>query len=290
MKVLKRIGWFLVSMLPMLLAIIIQFAGVFALMFFYVFQAMAEGVNDGNAIIMSIYDKYMANPLLAVLVYQLIALPVFGIWYYFAYGRKKRAEGMEKPDGKKILTIVLAGVLLQFLISSILSLVYILKPEIMQGYIDLVEAAGITETTWLSLLTTVILAPLVEELICRGIIFRIAEKVSPEFWAANCIQALAFGIMHMNLVQGIYAFLLGLVLGYIYGKYCNIWMCMLLHGVINLTSNYIDYFFQIFPEKFEIPVYICCFVISVFLLIVCYRFLGKIKPSEGDFKPGELKE
>lgn len=277
MKIIKKAAWFLVAMLPMLLAIIIQFAGVFALMAVYAFQAMAEGVTDENALIMSIFDRYLENPLLAVLSYQLIALPVFGIWYYFAYGRKKRAEDTEKPDGKAILIIVLAGVLLQILVSSILSLVYSLEPELMQSYIDLVEAAGVTETTWLTLVTTVILAPLVEELLCRGITFRIAGKVSSGFWAANCIQALAFGIMHMNLVQGIYAFFLGLVLGYIYGKYRNIWICMLLHGVINLTSSYIDYFFQIFPEQFEIPVYICGFAISSFLLAVCYRVLGKVR-------------
>ena len=80
------------------------------------------------------------------------------------------------------------------------------------------------------------MAPIVEEILCRGIVFRLAKHVSVKFWVANVIQALLFGVLHANLVQGTYAFVFGLVLGYVYGKYERIWMCMLLHGVINFSS------------------------------------------------------
>ncbi len=280
MNILKRIGWFIAAMLPMLLCIVIQFAGAFSVMLFYAFKAMAEGISDKNALIMEMYHEYLNNPLLTVLIYQLIALFIFGIWYYLAYGRKRRLNSVEKPNGKNIVIIIFSGVFLQALTSSALSLLYLLKPELLQSYMDLMETAGVSETTWLSLLTTVILAPVVEELLCRGIILKIAGKVSTKFFAANCIQALAFGIMHMNLVQGIYAFFLGLVLGYVYGKYRNIWICMLLHGVINLSGNFIDCFFRIFPEQLEIPVFVCCIIISIGLLTAAYRFLGRIKPLE----------
>ncbi len=280
MKILRKIGWFLVAMLPMLLSIVIQFVGLLVVLIFYAFQEMLAGKTGMDALMAGMLEHYMNNPLTAVLAYQLIALPVFGLWYYFAYGRKRRPESAEKPGIKGILTIVASGVLLQVLLTSVLSLLYILKPELLQGYMDMMELAGITETTWLSLLAAVIMAPLGEELIYRGIVLRLAGKVSSKFWVANCIQALAFGIFHLNLVQGIYAFFLGLILGYLYGKYHNIWICMLLHGVINLSANFSDPFFSLFPEGLEIPVCAGGFVISLGLLAVCYRVLGRIKPGE----------
>ena len=57
-------------------------------------------------------------------------------------------------------------------------------------------------------------APILEELIFRLLILSFARKYFP-FFAANIIQAGLFGIYHMSLVQGIYAFLLGLFIGYL---------------------------------------------------------------------------
>ena len=64
----------------------------------------------------------------------------------------------------------------------------------------------------------------------RGLTLRILEGAFP-FWAANILQALYFGIIHGNLVQGGYAFLAGMVLGYLVkrngtlaaGILCHFW-------------------------------------------------------------------
>ena len=42
--------------------------------------------------------------------------------------------------------------------------------------------------------------------------------------------------LHMNWVQGIYAFLCGLVLGTLFGRYRRLSYCMLLHAAVNGSS------------------------------------------------------
>lgn len=108
---------------------------------------------------------------------------------------------------------------------------------------------------------------------------RLAQKVSMKFWVINCIQALAFGIIHGNLVQGTYAFFLGLVLGYVYQKYHNIWMCMLLHAVINLSSQFADWFFELVTGKQILPTALVC-AISAVLLLISFKGMGKIRLIE----------
>ena len=46
-----------------------------------------------------------------------------------------------------------------------------------------------------------------------------AMRVPPaRFWIANLIQAVLFGILHMNLVQGIYAGAMGLAFGWVFWR------------------------------------------------------------------------
>lgn len=280
MKILKKIGWFFASLLPLLVYIALTAATPYAFLLASAAWSMVHGIGDKSVFVSNAINQYLENPLLLTLTCQWIALPIYGLWYYFAYGRRKRPEGIEKTSGKKIAVIVLAGVLLQFLVSGVLSLLEHLKPSLMQGYIDLMERGGLTETTWLLLFSTAIMAPLVEELLCRGITLRIAGKVSTKFWVANCIQALVFGIIHWNLVQGIYAFFMGLVLGYVYGKYRKLWACMLLHGVINLSSCMVDGLFLLVPDRGEAATYSGSIMISLILLGICYKYLGKIMPLD----------
>ena len=107
----------------------------------------------------------------------------------------------------------------------------------MEAYSQLVETVGIGETTWISLLATVILAPISEELLFRGLTLRFLRSAGVKFAAANVIQALFFGILHMNLVQGIYAFAVGLVLGYVAGKCRTVFLPILLHLCFNIAGT-----------------------------------------------------
>lgn len=65
-------------------------------------------------------------------------------------------------------------------------------------------------TLWLEIIGSAILAPVLEELVFRGIIFWRLKKMLGTS-AAVPASALLFGVMHFNVVQFIYAFLMGIV-------------------------------------------------------------------------------
>lgn len=274
MKFLEKLGWFFVSLLPTVAFIIIQVLSVAVYMVISMLLTPTHGAVGG----------YGGNISFALLTYQLVGMIVFGIWYYFSWDREKRPEWLERPNAGKLLIIVFAGFLLQILVCGILGLLYAIKPELFQAYNEMMENAGITELSLFSILTTVIAAPIVEEFVFRGVTFRLARKVSSRFWLANCIQALAFGIAHMNLIQGTYAFFLGLALGYVYGKYQNIWVCILFHGAINLSGFLLSPLLEILPEQLEGLIPLFFYVICPILLCFCYKALGKIKPPKEEIK------
>ena len=90
------------------------------------------------------------------------------------------------------------------------------------------------DTHPLKVLVMVILAPLIEEYLCRKQIIdrtrRYGEKTAVFF------SALIFGLLHQNLYQFFYAFALGLVFGYIYIRTGRLRYTILLHGIFNFMG------------------------------------------------------
>ena len=81
----------------------------------------------------------------------------------------------------------------------------------------------------------VIVIPIFEELLCRGlcagqICIRSGER------QAIILSAIWFGIMHNNIVQFIYALLVGLALGAMYIKTKRLSLCIIAHGLINFIA------------------------------------------------------
>lgn len=79
------------------------------------------------------------------------------------------------------------------------------------------------------LLLLCIVGPLCEELVFRvGILRPLYRHRVPAFLAAG-ISALAFAVVHGNLVQGIPAFIIGFILGLLYLRTGNLWLCLPAH-------------------------------------------------------------
>ncbi len=94
------------------------------------------------------------------------------------------------------------------------------------------EAATITAETFSMFFYASIAAHVVEEILFRGFLQRSLLPFGKKF--AIFGSALLFGMFHGNLIQTPYAFLVGLVLGYVAAEY-NIWWAILLHMVNNMV-------------------------------------------------------
>lgn len=92
-----------------------------------------------------------------------------------------------------------------------------------------------------SIVSTVIIAPLFEEFLCRGVMLRgLLRNYCP--LKAIAWSAVFFALMHMNLWQSIPAFLFGLWFGWLYYKTHSLKTVMGLHALNNATSLAIFHF------------------------------------------------
>ena len=152
-------------------------------------------------------------------------------------------------------------------------------PTLLEEYESILESAGITEEiTFLMAVYAVFLGPVVEELIFRGVTFSAAKKVMP-YYMAIIVQAILFGAFHLNVIQGCYAFVLGLGLGYIMHMYDNILLTIFVHILFNIVGTF---FSESLP--FSGDTIISFFFSVLFALIVTYGGLLLLKRGSASVK------
>lgn len=83
-----------------------------------------------------------------------------------------------------------------------------------------------------------IMVPIAEEIVFRGAIQRVLQNALGERnrWIAIVIPALIFGVIHLNLAQGLHAFVIGLLLGWLYSRTNSILPGLVLHWVNNSVA------------------------------------------------------
>lgn len=90
------------------------------------------------------------------------------------------------------------------------------------------------------ILTAVIAAPFIEELLFRGIVFRSLRKIAP-VGISILLSSVLFGIYHMNAVQAVYASCMGAVAAILYEKRQNLLFPILVHIANNLIAAMLDF-------------------------------------------------
>ncbi len=190
--------------------------------------------------IFGIYDLYLNNTAFQYaieLLYSVIFLflPFFLIYKTNSSENKKTIEdSFEKPQSPGLFfTAIGFGLMLCFcgdFISTCVSAFF--------------ENLGITLTTtaeipiptsgaplFLFTLSTAILPAAVEEFAMRAVVMQPMRKYGDNF--AIIMTALVFGLMHRNAVQGIFAFIAGVVFGYITVATKSVWTAVVIHSLNN---------------------------------------------------------
>ena len=169
---------------------------------------------------------YLIATLIGGLIVWLWKKKDFWVGEVFATKRK-----MTTGDFFMILAIfLLAQAILQLLAPVMEWLFNLLGFSVMAA----MEAASMTADTFSMFLYIAFFAPLAEELLFRGLILRVLEPAGKQF--AILASALLFGLLHGNVIQIPFAFLVGLVLGYVTVEYSIVW-AIVLHVINNFVLS-----------------------------------------------------
>lgn len=173
---------------------------------------------------------------------SVIAIMISSVLFYFWY--KHNMGHMEKGNLKVLFSVktlflyLMLGIGCQFFISGLLSVLRPVFEELFAYYDETINSIMDADPVVVAIYV-VLVAPVSEELMIRGILFNKVRNVLP-FLGANLLQAAVFGIYHWDIIQGIYAFGTGLLLGYIYYKSRTLLAPILLHMLINATGLFMD--------------------------------------------------
>lgn len=168
------------------------------------------------------------------MVAQIIAAAVTIPLMYFASYKPTQEAFSGKPHiskelGINIIYIVVITLLISLALNNIISMTPLVQ---MSGGYAQANENFYGSTLMLELIGSAILSPIMEELVFRGIVFGNLRKIM-SIGTAIFLSAFLFGIVHFNIVQFIYAFLLGIVLALFMYKSGHMYAAMVGHIAAN---------------------------------------------------------
>lgn len=140
---------------------------------------------------------------------------------------------------------------------------------------------------WINLLSVAVLAPLLEEFFCRGIVMRgLLHHTSPV--RAILWSSFIFAVIHLNPWQAVPAFVMGCFFGWVYYRTHSLWTSIFLHAVNNGLCVLIPHWFtggqadvswmELLPSSLPQAGYYA--LASALLLVLIYLIHHYTKPLE----------
>ena len=181
----------------------------------------------------SIYDHYLFSNLLSFVTLYAIALPV-------ANPILKKLPSVTPLREKVRPSAFIGGLFVAYLAMYVGNLVSVYIIEMIysaSGNLLLNPLEESVESTpmWANVLFVVILAPVLEEIVFRGMICRRLLALGEGFTVV--FSGVFFAMLHGNLYQLFYSFLLGCMFGFIYVKTGKIIYSIIYHVFINFMGT-----------------------------------------------------
>lgn len=221
-------------------------SGIFTMMYMVAHQDMSMAAMQSEEQMMNLYDSIMeqfvgfSTAIEGVAAF--VTIPVMLVLFHKDRVRERMTGFI--PNKKAPLWKYAAGLLMALAMSLGLNNLIIIGnlSDISDSYQATMEAFYASSLP-VQIIVLGILMPMSEELVFRGLLFkRLRERGT--YLQSALYSALVFGFMHMNLVQMMYGFVLGMMLAYFYEKYGSVKAPIAAHIAMNLLS--------VFATKFEL--------------------------------------
>ena len=178
-------------------------------------ESLAEKMSNGPMSALS-YALSMGLTIVGVLIYRKLRRGTGRMFHFSLRGFNPM--------------LILWGFVMVLLTGVVIEPLLELFPDAFLKMIDKMGMHG----GW-SILMLVVLAPVMEEVLFRGILL---ESVRSKHSAGRAIvvSALMFGVIHLIPQQVVNAFVIGLILGYIYVRTESLWPVIVIHALNNAMA------------------------------------------------------
>jgi len=235
-RFLKVIGFIA---LYMALYIVVQVAAGMVFAAVYTVRQLLSGheQTDSTSLIKG-SEAFLTDYTPIILIIAVIM--TFSVYYLIGYLRKQSVFstcGFKKISFSKAIITALVGISCNFLIGLLIAIIQQLGflESALTNHDELMNTIMGSSFFILVLLDVGILGPVFEEVLFRGLVYNELKGIMPVI-PAILVQAFLFGAYHMNIIQGIYGFLLGIVLGLVCVWSKSIWASIIVHMSINTSS------------------------------------------------------
>lgn len=195
-------------------------------------------IGDNTGLINNIDAVYKCS----IVLMGLLVIPL-SIYLY-----KKNKHSEEKVKYLKILIFIILGISLSIAYNMIV--------------FDYIKDKEVFDTNiYVLIIYSVILGPIFEEILFR---YTALNKARERYtlWQSIIMISLVFALLHSGLINMIYAFILGLLVSYVYVNNGNILYPMVMHIAANGTSLFINNFniYLLIISLIVIVIYLVLFI------------------------------
>ncbi|MBQ2828248.1 MAG: CPBP family intramembrane metalloprotease [Clostridia bacterium] len=190
-----------------------------------------------------LFDIYSENLSLQYCIEMLLMVVFLFLPFFAVYSispkkdKDKIALSLEKPKSPLLFALAIPmGLMLCFAGDYISSVIATLFEQIGITLTSVPDFEVPTEGTGLFLFafSTIVPPAIIEEFALRSVTMQPLRKFGDKF--AIIMTALVFGLMHRNAVQGIFAFIAGIIFGYIAIAADSVWPAVIVHALNNSFS------------------------------------------------------
>ena len=214
--------------------ILVSFAVQFAYGFMFGIKTGMSGEPvDAQALTQELQIFLLNNQNLILVVSSVVTL--LFLWVFFKCRHKKLTQEAQicKLDIKMILPVIVMGCSLSLFVSSVLCILP-LPENLVSSYSE--SSQGLLgENMVIRILSVMILAPVVEEIVFRGLIFSRLKR-GMKTWIAIVISSVLFALMHGQLLWILYTFVIGFVFAVVVEQTKSLNASILCHMAFNSVS------------------------------------------------------